>query len=72
MLTASYNRDKKDKIMIYSSVNKTDTYIELTEGDNKLIMPVNSAIIVEDESDLKTIKSIGSRKNIASYKEENE
>jgi hypothetical protein len=56
--------------MIYSSVNKTDTYIELTEGDNKLIMPVNSAIIVEDESDLKTIKSIGSRKNIASYKEE--
>lgn len=72
MLTASYNRDKKDKIMIYSSVNKTDTYIELTEGDNKLIMPVNSAIIVEDESNLKTIKSIGSRKNIASYKEENE
>lgn len=58
--------------MIYSSVNKTDTYIELTEGDNKLIMPVNSAIIVEDESNLKTIKSIGSRKNIAIYKEENE
>ena len=58
--------------MIYSSVNKTDTYIELTEGENKLIMPLNSAIIVEDESNLKTIKSIGSRKNIASYKEENE
>lgn len=58
--------------MIYSSVNKTDTYIELTEGENKLIMPTNSAIIVEDESNLKTIKSIGSRKNIASYKEENE
>lgn len=58
--------------MIYTSANKTDTYIELTEGDNKLIMPVNCAIIVEDESDLKTIKSIGSRKNLASYKEENE
>lgn len=58
--------------MIYSNVNKTDTYIELSEGENKLIMPVNSAIIVEDESDLKTIKSIGSRKNLASYKEENE
>ena len=58
--------------MIYSSVNKTDTYIELTEGDNKLIMPTNSAIIVDDESGLKTIKTVGSRKNLASYKEENE
>lgn len=58
--------------MIYSSVNKTDTYIELSEGENKLIMPLSSAIIVDDESGLKTIKSIGSRKNIASFKEDNE
>lgn len=58
--------------MVYTNINKTDTYIELTEGENKLIMPTNSAIIVEDESNLKTIKSIGSRKNIASFKEENE
>lgn len=56
--------------MIYSSVNKTDTYIELSEGENKLILPLSSAIIVDDESGLKTIKSVGSRKNIASYKEE--
>lgn len=58
--------------MIYSSVNKTDTYIELSEGDNKLIMPTSAAIIVDDESGLKTIKSVGSRKNIASFREENE
>lgn len=58
--------------MIYTNFTKNDTYIELSEGENKLIMPVNSAIIVDDESDLKTIKSIGSRKNLASYKEENE
>ena len=58
--------------MIYSSVNKTNTYIELTEGENKLILPVNSAIIVDDESGLKTIKTVGSRKNLASYKESNE
>ena len=58
--------------MIYSNVNKTATYIELTEGENKLIMPLNSAIIVDDESGLKTIKTVGSRKNLASYKEENE
>lgn len=56
--------------MVYTNINKTDTYIELSEGENKLIMPVNSAIIVDDESGLKTIKSIGSRKNLASYKEE--
>lgn len=58
--------------MIYSIVNETNTYIELSDGENKLILPVNSAIIVDDESGLKTIKSIGSRKNIASFKEENE
>lgn len=58
--------------MVYTNIDKTSTYIELTEGDNKLIIPVNSAIIVDDESGLKTIKSIGSRKNIASFKEENE
>lgn len=58
--------------MIYTSANKTDTYIELTEGENKLIVPSSAVIIIDDESDLKTIKSIGSRKNLASYKEENE
>lgn len=58
--------------MVYTNINKTDTYIELTEGENKLIMPTSAAIIIDDESDLKTIKSIGSRKNLASYKEENE
>lgn len=57
--------------MVYTNINKTDTYIELTEGDNKLIMPTSAAIIIDDESDLKTIKSIGSRKNIASYKDTN-
>lgn len=58
--------------MIYTNITKNDTYIELSEGENKLILPVNTAIIVDDESGLKTIKSIGSRKNLASYKEENE
>ena len=58
--------------MVYTNFTKNDTYIELTEGENKLIMPVNSAIIVDDESGLKTIKTVGSRKNIASYNESNE
>lgn len=57
--------------MVYTNINKTDTYIELTEGDNKLIVPSSAVIIINDESNLNTIKSIGSRKNIASYKDAN-
>lgn len=72
MLTASYNRDKKDKIMIYNLIDKNDNYIELSEGDNKLIVPSSAVIVVDDESELNTIKSISSRKNIASYKQNNE
>lgn len=55
--------------MIYSNINKTEAYIELSEGDNKLLMPTSAVILVEDSSNLKTVKSVVSRKNIASYKE---
>lgn len=58
--------------MIYNNVTKTDTYVELSNGDNKLIMPTSSVIIVNDESGIQSIKTVGSRKNLASYKEENE
>lgn len=55
--------------MIYNSITKNDAYIELSNGDNKLIMPTSAVILVDDESDLNTVKSVVSRKNIASYKE---
>ena len=58
--------------MIYNSINKTDTYVELSNGDNKLIMPASSAIIVDDESGMKSIKTTGSRKTVALVKEESE
>lgn len=54
--------------MVYANFTKTDNYIELSEGNNKLIVPSSAVIIIDDESDLNTIKSIASRKNIASYK----
>lgn len=58
--------------MIYNSMTKTDNYVELSNGDNKLIMPASSAIIVDDESGMKSIKTTGSRKTVALLKEENE
>ena len=58
--------------MIYNSMTKTDTYVELSNGDNKLIMPTSSVIIVDDESGMQSIKTVGSRKTVALVKEENE
>lgn len=58
--------------MIYNSMTKTDNYVELSNGDNKLIIPASSAIIVDDESGMKSIKTTGSRKTVALVKEENE
>lgn len=58
--------------MIYNSMTKTDNYVELSKGDNKLIMPTSSVIIVDDESGMQNIKTVGSRKTVALVKEENE
>lgn len=58
--------------MIYNNITKTDTYVELSNGENKLIMPASSAIIVDDESNMLSIKTTGSRKTVALVKEENE
>lgn len=57
--------------MIYNSMTKTDTYVELSNGDNKLIMPASSTIIVDDESGMQSIKTVGSRKTVALYKNDN-
>ena len=54
--------------MIYNDFSKTDTYVELSNGDNKLIMPTSSVIIVNDESGTQSIKTVGSRKTVALYK----
>lgn len=55
--------------MIYNNVNKNNAYIELSNGENKLIMPASSAIIVDDESGTHSIKTTGSRKTIALVKD---
>lgn len=62
------NKFKIYKDMIYDSMTKTDNYVELSNGDNKIIMPANSTIIVDDESGTQSIKTVGSRKTVALYK----
>lgn len=49
-------------------MNKTSTYVELTEGNNKMFIPTDKAIIVDDESGLLSIKTNGSRKTVATVK----
>lgn len=66
------NKFKIYKDMIYDSMTKTDNYVELSKGDNKLIMPASSTIIVNDDSGMQSIKTVGSRKTVALVKEENE
>lgn len=56
--------------MIYTAINKNDAYIELSEGENKLLLPTSSVIIVNDESGMQSIKTVGSRKTVALVKEE--
>ena len=51
--------------MIYSNLTKTDTYIELSEGNNKLLIPTDKYIAVDDESGFIAVKAIGTRKTVA-------
>lgn len=56
--------------MIFNTMTKTDAYY-LFEGDNglKLIMPLDSVILVDDESGMKAIKLIASRRTIGLLRE---
>ena len=53
---------------IFNNMVKTDTYVQLKEGDNTIVMPVNSVIMVDDESGMLAVKTTGSRKTIALVK----
>ena len=51
--------------MIYTSINKTDEYVELSTSDGqKMILPTSTVIFVEDQSNDISIKTVGSRKTI--------
>lgn len=51
--------------MRFISYTKTDTYYEfIGENGNKTIMPTTSVILVDDESNLLSIKNTATRKTI--------
>ena len=49
--------------MIYTAMNKTDAYYEFVgEDGQKVIAPATDVIIVDDESGMKAVKLISSRR----------
>jgi len=51
--------------MIFISYTKTDSYYEfITESGTKYLIPVQSVILVDDESGLIAVKNTASRKTI--------
>lgn len=55
--------------MIYTTLTKEDAFIRLSDGgSNTMVIPSSEAIIVDDGSELLTIKAKGTRKNIAQVK----
>ena len=52
-------------MIIFDSITKTDTYVQLSRGnDETMIMPSSSVIYTDDESGYVSIKTTGSRKVI--------
>ena len=48
----------------FNSITKDDAYIELSNDEGKTLLPTNSVIFVEDESDDVSVKLTGSRQTI--------
>lgn len=60
-----YVYNKNNINMRFISYTATDTYYEfIGENGNKTIMPTTSVILVDDESNLLSIKLVNSRKVI--------
>lgn len=49
---------------IFDNYTKTDTYIEVSNDEEKMVFPISSVILVDDESGYVSIKTTGSRKTI--------
>lgn len=52
-------------MVIYNSITRKDAYVELsTDKGEKHLLPNNSVIFVDDESNFISVKNTGSRKTI--------
>lgn len=55
---------------MYNLVEKTDSYLEFQNDSTTVLVPTSQAIIVDDESDLNSLKTMSCRKTILTFTEE--
>ena len=52
-------------MVYFNSINKQESYVELTTDNNeKYVIPNDDVIFVDDESGMVSVKTTGSRKTI--------
>ena len=56
--------------MIYTGYTQTDAYYEFVGDEGKLIIPSTDVVLVNDESNLLSIKLIATRKTIGTVPKE--
>lgn len=55
---------------MYKKTNQTETFIEFTDGEKKVLVPTSSSIIVDENVGIKTLKATATRKTILNYEED--
>lgn len=55
---------------MYVIIDRTDSYIHFQDGDKRVLVPTSQAIIVDDESDVNSLKTMSCRKTILTFTEE--
>lgn len=53
--------------LYYDVWSDYENTISIQEGETIQMFPINSLIIISDETDLITLRTIGSRKNVVSF-----
>ena len=55
---------------MFNLEEKTDSYYHFKDGDKEILVPSTSAIVVDENVGIKTLKSTATRKSIINYTEE--
>lgn len=55
---------------MYILEEKTDAYYHFKDGDKEIFVPATSAIVVDENVGLKSLKATATRKTIINYKED--
>lgn len=55
---------------MYQLEEKTDSYLHFKDGNEEILVPAQSAIIVDENVGIKTLKSTATRKTIINYRED--